>query len=67
MALLADLRNALQASNSARDATSLVNHNQEIQVQAGTFLMDADEVGELMVGVFNGKPVFLKRRSRGKR
>ena len=57
---LADLRNALQASNSARDATSLVNHNQEIQVQAGTFLMDADEVGELMVGVFNGKPVFLK-------
>jgi multidrug efflux pump subunit AcrB len=57
---LADLRNALQASNSARDATSLVNHNQEIQVQAGTFLIDADEVGELMVVVFNGKPVFLK-------
>ncbi|OQX14484.1 MAG: multidrug transporter AcrB [Thiothrix lacustris] len=56
---LADLRNALQASNSARDAVSLVNNNEEIQVQAGTFLMDADEVGELMVGVFDGKPVFL--------
>lgn len=56
---LADLRSALQASNSARDAVSLVNNNEEIQVQAGTFLMDADEVGELMVGVFDGKPVFL--------
>jgi multidrug efflux pump subunit AcrB len=56
---LADLRNALQASNSARDAVSLVNNNEEIQVQAGTFLMDAAEVGELMVGVFDGKPVFL--------
>jgi multidrug efflux pump subunit AcrB len=57
---LSDLRNALQASNSARDAVSLVNNNEEIQVQAGTFLMDANEVGELMVGVFDGKPVFLK-------
>ncbi|MEZ5454258.1 MAG: efflux RND transporter permease subunit [Thiothrix sp.] len=56
---LSDLRNALQASNSARDAVSLVNNNEEIQVQAGTFLMDASEVGELMVGVFDGKPVFL--------
>ncbi len=56
---LSDLRNALQASNSARDAVSLVNNNEEIQVQAGTFLMSADEVGNLMVGVFDGKPVFL--------
>lgn len=56
---LNNLRNALQASNSARDAVSLVNNNQEIQVQAGTFLMDAAEVGELMVGVFDGKPVYL--------
>jgi multidrug efflux pump subunit AcrB len=56
---LTELRNALQASNSARDTVSLVNNNEEIQVQAGTFLMDADEVGNLMVGVFDGKPVFL--------
>jgi multidrug efflux pump subunit AcrB len=56
---LSDLRSALQVSNSARDAVSLVNHNEEIQVQAGTFLMDASEVGDLMVGVFDGKPVFL--------
>ena len=57
---IADLRMALQASNSARDAVSLVNNNEEIQVQAGTFLMDASEVGDLMVGVFDGKPVYLK-------
>lgn len=56
---LADLRAALQVSNSARDAVNLVNNNEEIQVQAGTFMMDAAEVGQLMVGVFEGKPVFL--------
>ncbi len=56
---LSDLRNALQASNSARDVTNIVSHNEEVQVQAGTFLMNASEVGQLMVGVFNGKPVYL--------
>lgn len=56
---LADLRAALQVSNSARDAVNLVNNNEEIQVQAGTFMMGAAEVGQLMVGVFEGKPVFL--------
>lgn len=56
---LADLRDALRTSNFAGDSASLVNNNEEIQVQAGTFLMDATEVGELMVGVFDGKPVFL--------
>ncbi len=57
---LQDLRNALQASNSARDAVSLVNHNEEVQVVAGTFLTHADEVGDLVVGVDNGKLVYLR-------
>lgn len=57
---LDDLRRSLQASNSARDAVSIVNNNQEIQVQAGTFLMDAEEVGDLVVGVLDGKPVYLR-------
>ncbi|HHC74450.1 MAG TPA: efflux RND transporter permease subunit [Thiothrix sp.] len=54
-----DLRNALQASNVARDAASLVNNNEEIQVVAGTFLSNEDDIAELVVGVHNGKPVYL--------
>lgn len=57
---LQDLRNALQASNAARDAVSLVNNNEEIQVVAGTFLTNAAEVGDLIVGVNNGRPVYLR-------
>ncbi|PID99797.1 MAG: multidrug transporter AcrB, partial [Thiothrix nivea] len=57
---LQDLRRALQASNSAYDAVSLVNNNEELLVVAGTFLTNADEVGELIVGVTEGKPVYLR-------
>ena len=57
---LDDLRNALMASNTAKDAVSVVNNNTEIQVVAGTFLSNEDEIGELVVGVFNNSPVYLK-------
>jgi len=57
---LDDLRNALRASNAATDAVSLVNNNTEIQVVAGTFLSNEDEIGDLVVGVYNGKPVYLR-------
>lgn len=57
---LDDLRNALAASNAANDAVSVVNNNTEIQVIAGTFLSNEDEIGDLIVGVANGSPVYLK-------
>lgn len=57
---LQDLRRALQAGNSARDAVSLVENNEQVQVVAGTFLTTADEVGDLIVGVNGGKPVYLR-------
>ena len=56
---LTDLRNALRASNSATDALSLTENNTEIQVIAGTFLSTVDEIGNLVVGVSNGTPVYL--------
>lgn len=56
---LDDLRNSLQASNVARDAVSLVNNNEEIQVVAGTFLSNEEDIADLVVGVANGKPVYL--------
>ncbi len=57
---LEDLRNALRASNAASDAVSIVDNNTEVQVIAGTFLSNEEEIGDLVVGVSNGKPVFLR-------
>lgn len=55
-----DLRNALQATNVARDATSLVSNNEEIQLVAGTYLSNEQDIGNLVVGVREGKPVYLR-------
>ncbi|HFC04945.1 MAG TPA: efflux RND transporter permease subunit, partial [Rhizobiales bacterium] len=56
---LADLRLALQAANASNDNTSVIENNTQIAVRAGTFLVNPDEVGALVVGVNNNKPVFL--------
>jgi multidrug efflux pump subunit AcrB len=56
---LDELRMALQASNFSRDTGALVRDNMEIPVQAGTFLTSAEEIAELVVGVRDGRPVFL--------
>ncbi|AJQ93637.1 efflux RND transporter permease subunit [Gynuella sunshinyii] len=57
---VSDLRTALQVSNATVPAGSLVDDNQEILVQAGAFLSNIDEVKSLVVGVANGKPVYLQ-------
>ncbi len=57
---LSDLRTALQAANHARDNLSVTAENNEFLVQAGTFLTSAEEIGELVVGVHEGRPVFLR-------
>ncbi|MGM0678063.1 MAG: efflux RND transporter permease subunit [Pseudomonadota bacterium] len=56
---LDDLRQALQAGNVSRDAGALVRDNQEIPVQAGTFLSSEAQVASLVVGVHEGAPVYL--------
>ena len=57
---VADLRDALQASNATQPSGSMVNNNQEISVQAGTFLVTHEEVKNLVVGVNDGKPIYLR-------
>jgi len=57
---LDDLTKALQAGNTVRDISALVRDNQEIQVQAGTFLTSPEEIAHLIVGVKDGKPVYLE-------
>ncbi len=55
-----DVRAALQSANVSGNAGSLVQGNREVIVQTGSFLTDANEVRQLVVGVSNNKPVFLR-------
>ncbi len=56
---LDDLRKALLASNASTDRQRIVSGNLSIPVRAGTFLSTPEEVKNLVVGVFGGKPVYL--------
>lgn len=56
---LSDLRRSLQAANASTDAGALIGDNREIPVQAGSFLVDPEEVGKLVVGLHQGAPVYL--------
>jgi len=55
-----DVRAALQSANVSQNAGNLVQGNREVLVQTGSFLNDANEVKQLVVGVSDGKPVFLR-------
>ncbi len=57
---IAQLERSLAAANSSLDAGSVVRDNQEILVQAGVFLSSADEIADLIVGMSEGAPVFLR-------
>jgi len=54
-----DIRDALQVSNAAQPSGTLVSNNQEILVQTGTFLSGANDVKQLVVGVAQGRPVYM--------
>ncbi len=54
-----DLRFALSASNVVTQAGSLLSNNVEIPVQAGTFLSSTEDVADIVVGLFEGRPVYL--------
>jgi len=55
-----DVRSSLQAANVSQNAGYLTQHNREILVQTGNFLSNANEVKQLVVGVFSGKPVYVQ-------
>jgi len=54
-----DLQTALSASNVVTQAGALLSGNIEIPVQAGKFLASSDEVASMVVGLFEGRPVYL--------
>ena len=55
-----ELRQALQAANIGAPVGELLGGNRAVAVEAGPYLRDAREVGELVVGVRNGKPIDLQ-------
>jgi multidrug efflux pump subunit AcrB len=57
---LQELRGALASANASVDAGSFAAGNEDILVQAGTFLSTPDEVADLVVGSREGRPVFLR-------
>ncbi|OOZ39343.1 efflux RND transporter permease subunit, partial [Solemya elarraichensis gill symbiont] len=57
---LDDLRNSLRAANSTADGISITSANRELLIQAGTFLTSASELGGLVIGMHDGKPVHLQ-------
>ena len=57
---LQDVRTALQSANVSQNAGSLVQNNREVLVQTGSFLSNANEVKQLVIGVAQGKPIFLR-------
>ncbi len=57
---VSDLRRALQAANLGLPVGELLAGNRAVAVESGPFLKDAREVGELLVAVRGGKPVFLQ-------
>lgn len=54
-----DLSIALRAGNQTKDNLKVTTDNKEILVQAGTFMTTPQEISQLVVGVFEGKAVFL--------
>jgi multidrug efflux pump subunit AcrB len=55
-----EVRAALQSANVSQNSGNLVQGNREVLVQTGNFLVDASDVKQLVVGVSNNKPVFLR-------
>ncbi len=55
-----DVQGALQAANAALPAGSLVSGNEVVRLDAGRFLMSAKEVENIVVGVSQMRPVYLK-------
>jgi multidrug efflux pump subunit AcrB len=54
-----DIRDALQVSNASQPSGTLVENNRELLVQTGTFLSSSADVKQLVVGVDEGRPVFM--------
>ena len=54
------IQTRLEQVNTQAQAGGFAENNQEFLVEAGGFLEDAEEIGRVVIGVFNGRPVYLR-------
>ena len=57
---VADMRAALKSANLGLPVGELLSGNRAVAVESGPFLKDARDLAELVVGVRDGRPVFLQ-------
>jgi multidrug efflux pump subunit AcrB len=50
----------LQQANRQYSAGNLTSDNRDVIVETGAFLQTAEDVGNVVVGVYSGKPVYLR-------
>ena len=55
-----EVAGALKISNAQAESGSFAQADREIQVEAGPFIQDVSEVRNLMVGVYQNRPVYLR-------
>jgi multidrug efflux pump subunit AcrB len=56
----AGIESMLQQANRQYSAGGLTSSNKEIAIETGAFLTNAEDVGNVVVGVFGEKPVYLR-------
>jgi multidrug efflux pump subunit AcrB len=52
--------NSLQKSNFVIPSGAFPLENREFLVETGSFIKDAEEVGTIVITVFNGRPIYLR-------
>jgi multidrug efflux pump subunit AcrB len=56
---ISDIAPKIQAANSQSYPGNLKSLNQEISLQTGTFIQNAEEMKQIVVGVYGGQPIYL--------
>ena len=57
---VADLRAVLQSANMGMPVGHIVSGNEAVDIEAGPYLQNADDVAGLVVAARNGQPVYLR-------
>jgi multidrug efflux pump subunit AcrB len=55
-----DIRDALQLANAAQPAGTVVRDNREVRIETGQYVASSADVAQLVVGVENGRPIYLR-------
>ncbi len=57
---LGQIRQALQSANLGLPLGDILSANKAVALEAGDYLKDAHDVGDLIIGVQNGRPIYLR-------